>query len=194
MGMAQLRQGKGIAFASNDGCEHGHPRGARQVTHDLGACAVHLLSRLRPMLHRVRAGGEEPLAVASRAAQPAELSGGAEGRGAESVGVPAVQPWAVEPIGCGSSGGALGLTGIDQADLQATGLQECEEGHPGDAGRCHGDGDHATVKEPVGEGVEVDGEGAETAHGLRVAPRGHGHPVLGFADIDPRSMGVGEWE
>ena len=50
------------------------------------------------------------------------------------------------------------------------------------------------VNEPVGQGVEVGGEGAETTHGLGVAPRGHGDPVLGFADVDARGMGVAELE
>ena len=77
-----------------------------------------------PMLQMVRAVGEEPLAVASIAAQHADLLGGAEGRGEQAVGVQALQPLAVEPIGCGSSGGAFGLTGIDQEDLRLTGLPE----------------------------------------------------------------------
>ena len=49
-------------------------------------------------------------------------------------------------------------------------------------------------KEPVGQGVAVDGERAETAHGLRDAPRGHGDPVLGFADINACGAGVADLE
>src|SRR5205807_3383223 len=32
------------------------------------------------------------------------------------------------------------------------------------------------------------------AHGLGVAPRGHGDPVLGFADVDASGMGVADLE
>ena len=43
MGIAQLGQGEGVAFASDDGMENGHPRDTRQVTHDLGEFEIHLL-------------------------------------------------------------------------------------------------------------------------------------------------------
>jgi hypothetical protein len=43
MGGAQLGQGEGIAFASDDGMENGQPRDTRQGTYDLGECAIHLL-------------------------------------------------------------------------------------------------------------------------------------------------------
>ena len=53
--VAQLGQGEGIAFASDDGFENGHPRDARQVTHDLGEFEIHLLQGLVHMLNMVRA-------------------------------------------------------------------------------------------------------------------------------------------
>jgi hypothetical protein len=106
----------------------------------------------------------------------------------------ALEPLTVEPIGLGATGDALRLTGVDQQHLQASRFQELKEGNPVDASRFHGNGGHATVKEPVGQGVEVDGERAETAHGLGVTPRGHGDPVLGFADVDARGVGVADLE
>jgi hypothetical protein len=75
-----------------------------------------------PMLNRVRAIGEEQLAVAERAAEPTDLLSGAESRRKEAVGVEALEPLAGEPIGCGPTGGALGLAGLNQEDLQASGL------------------------------------------------------------------------
>jgi len=86
------------------------------------------------------------------------------------------------------------LSRIDQQDLHAPRLQELEQGNPVDAGRFHGGGGHATVDEPVGQGVEVGGECAETAHGLGIAPRGHGDPVLGFADVNASGVGVADLE
>jgi hypothetical protein len=146
------------------------------------------------MLHMVRAIGEEHLAVAERAAEYTDLRSGAESRRKETVGVEALEPLAVEPIGVGPTGSALGLAGIDQEYLQAPGLQELKQGHPVHPGRCHRDGGHATVKEPVGQGVKVSGEGTETTHRLGVAPRRHGDPVLGFADVKARGMGVADLE
>ena len=155
---------------------------------------MHLLQGLVPVLHRVRAVGEEPLAVAERAAQHADLVVGAEGRSEQPIGVQALQPLAVEPIGFRSSGGAFGLTRVDQEDLQAARLQEFTHGNPGDPGGCHRHRGDAAVEEPVGEGIEVGGEGTEAADRLGSAIWWHGHPVLGFADIDPRGMGMVEWE
>jgi len=64
MGVAQLGQGHGSAFAGDDGVEDGHASGAWKVTDDLGECAVHLLQGLMHMLNMVRAVGQEHLAVA----------------------------------------------------------------------------------------------------------------------------------
>jgi len=106
----------------------------------------------------------------------------------------ALQPLAIEPIGFRSAGGALRLAGIHQQDLQTTRLQEREQRNPVDTGGFHGDGGHATVNEPVGQGVEVGGAGAKTTHGLGVAPWGHGDPVLGFTNVDARSVRVADLE
>ena len=109
---------------------------------------------------------------------------GPKGASEQPVGMQALQPLAIESIGFRTAGSALGLTRINQEDLHATGFQEFEEGNPVDASGFHGDGGDAAVDEPVGQDVEVGGEGAETAYGLGGAIRGHGHPVLGFADVD----------
>ena len=106
----------------------------------------------------------------------------------------ALQPLASEPSGVRSAGSALRVAGIDQEDLHAPRLAQVEQGHPGDPGGFHGDGGHTTVNEPVGQGVEGGGEGAETTHGLGGAPRGPGDPMLGCAAVDARGMGVAELE
>jgi len=82
----------------------------------------------------------------------------------------ALPPRAIEPIGVGAAGDVRGLAGIAQEHLHAPGLSQCKQGNPGDPGGCHGDGGDATVDEPVGQGVEVGGEGAETAYGWGGAP------------------------
>jgi hypothetical protein len=87
---------------------------------------VHLLQRLVHVLHMMGSVGEEHLAVAHRAAEHAELVGGAEGSGKQAVGVQALEPLAVEPSGFGPSGGPFGLPWVEQHDLEATGFQEFE--------------------------------------------------------------------
>src|SRR5438105_6169252 len=124
------------------------------------------------MLNMVRAIGEKHLAVTEIAAEHTDLLSGAESRRKETVGVEALEPLAVEPIGFGPTGGALGLAGIDQEYLQAPGLQELKQGNPVDPGRFHRDGGHATLNEPVGQGVKVSGEGAERRTGCGSRPGG----------------------
>jgi len=138
--------------------------------------------------------GEQHLAVAQVAAQHAPLVVWPEGPGAQPVGVQPLQPLTSEPSGCRAAGGALGVAGIDEEHLHAPGLSKFKHGHPVDPGGCHGAGGHATGKEPVGEGIEVGSEGAETAYGLRGAIRWDGHPVLGFADVDACGVGVADLE
>jgi hypothetical protein len=82
------------------------------------------------MLTMVRGGGEEPLAVAERAAEHTDLISGTESRCEQAVGVEALPPLAVEAISFRAAGGALGLARVDQHDLEAPSLQELEEGHP----------------------------------------------------------------
>ena len=78
----------------------------------------------------------------------------------------ALQPLAVEPIGFRSSRGALGLPGVDQEDLDTARLQEFKQGNPVDPGGFHGHRGDTAVEKPVGEGLEVSGEGAEPADRL----------------------------
>ena len=129
-----------------------------------------------------------------RAAQHAHVGLGPKGPSEEPVGMQTLQPRAIEAIGFRAAGDAFGLAGIDQEHLQAPGFSQCKQGNPVDPGGFHGDSGDATVDEPVSQGVEVSGEGAETAHGLGVAPRGHGDPVLGFADINACGVGVADLE
>ena len=86
------------------------------------------------------------------------------------------------------------MPGVDQQDLHAPRFQELKKGNPVDASRFHRDGGDSTVNEPVSQGVEVDGERAETAHRLGVAPRGHGNPVLGLPDVEASGVGVADLE
>ncbi len=51
----------------------------------------------------------------------------------------------------------------------------------------------STGKGPGGQRVEVGGARAETAHGLVIAPRRHGDPVLGFADVDTSGVVLQTW-
>ena len=192
--VAQLREVLRVALARDNGLEDGHAGHPGNITDDLRALEMHLFSGLWHRLHMVGGVGNEPLPVTERAAQHAHVGLGPQGASEPAVGRQALQPLAIEPSGFRSAGSALRLAGIDQEDLHAPSLSQFEQENPVDPGGCHGDGGHTTVNEPVGQGGEVGGAGAETTHGVGVAPRGHGAPGLGFTDVDARGMGVAELE
>ena len=106
--LAQLRQALRVALTRDDGFDDGHAGHTREITHDLGEFEVHLLQGLVHVLNMVGGRGEQP------------------------IGMQTLQPLAVEPIGFRTTGGALGLAGIDEEHLHAPGLQERKQGHPGD--------------------------------------------------------------
>ncbi|MBM3226800.1 MAG: hypothetical protein FJZ47_23800 [Candidatus Tectomicrobia bacterium] len=132
--VAQLRQRHRIAFASDDGFEDGHAGHPRDLTDDLGELEIHLFSGLVQMLNMVGGVGAQHLAVAQVPAEHAHLIVRTEGPGEQPVSVQALEPFTVEPIGLRSTGGALGLAGIDEEHLHAPGLSQFKQGNPVDPG------------------------------------------------------------
>ena len=86
------------------------------------------------MLHMVGGVGQEPLAVPQRAAQHAHVGVRPKGASEEPVGMQALQPLAIEPIGFRSAGDTLGLAGVDQEHLHAPGFSQFKQGNPVDPG------------------------------------------------------------
>jgi hypothetical protein len=187
--VAQRREGLWIALARHESFDNGHAGGAGDVTDAVGACEGHLRQGLWPVLHRLGSRGAQPVAVAPGATQHAALRRRPPGASEQPVGRQALPPLASKGSGCGPSGSALDVAGINQQDLETTRLPERAHGHPGDAGRCHRDRGDTAVEEPVGEGIEGGGAGAKAAHGLGDALWWHGHPVLGFAEVHAGGVG-----
>jgi hypothetical protein len=104
--------------------------------------------------------------------------------------VQTLNPLAVADVVLGTAGQRPRLAGIDEADVEAPGLEQLEKGDPVDAGRLQGDIGHAAGFQPVGEGLEVDREGAEAAHRLTVSVGRDSDPVLRRADVDAAGVGV----
>ena len=65
----------------------------------------------------------------------------------------------------------LGVTGVDQQNLEAALLQELKHRNPVDPGRLHGDRLDPALLEPVRQTIKIIGEGAERADRLRSAIR-----------------------
>jgi hypothetical protein len=85
----------------------------------------------------------------------------------------------------------LHTPGVDEFDVEAAFFEDLEEGDPVDAGGLHGDGGHAAGGEPVGQGVEVGGEGFELSDvlALGIGAGWDRDEVRVGADVDAGGMG-----
>jgi hypothetical protein len=152
---------------------------------------VHLLEGLVNVLDVLGAAAQEHGALTEEASQQGDVGGRAEGAIEQAEGVELLDPLTVEHVSLAARD-VLHATGIDEADLEEAFFEDLEEGDPVDAGGLHGDGGDATGGEPVGEGVEVGGEGFEFADVLPMgigAGRDGGEVGVG-ADVDAGGMGV----
>jgi hypothetical protein len=108
-------------------------------------------------------------------------------------------PLAIDHVGLGPARRMLGLPRIDQQHFEAATRQQIVQGDPVHAGRFHGHRRHAAHLQPVGDGFQIGGVGAELAHPrrqLRVGidearrhvRRRHRHEMLPAMHVDSRRM------
>jgi hypothetical protein len=152
---------------------------------------VHLCEGLVDVLDVLGAVAQEHRPLAEEAPQEGDVSGGAEGAVEQAEGVELLDPLAIEDVGL-AAGDVLHAAGVDETDLEAPIFEDLDEGDPVDAGGLHGDGGDPASSEPVGEGVEVGGEGVELPHVLAfgVGAWGNCGEVGMGADIDAGGVGV----
>jgi hypothetical protein len=187
--VAQARQHRAVALALADRVEDREPGLAGEVADHVVQMEVHLIERFLHALQMFAARAHEALAVAHEAAHRAHR-GRRPKRGVQRAhGVEKLQPLAVLDVGL-AAGHVFDVPGVDQAHLQAARLEDLKQRHPVDAGRLHRDGRDLAGDEPVGQRVQVRGEGAERAHRLRVAVRRHGHAMQRGAQIDAGGIGA----
>lgn len=84
----------------------------------------------------------------------------------------------------------LDVVGVDQIDPKAAGFQDLVDGTPVDAGGLHGDGLNLACSQPVGQRVQIGGEGREDSHRLDIAIFGDAGVDLFRADIQARGVQV----
>src|SRR5579864_5811473 len=95
-----------------------------------------------------------------------------------------LNPLAVVDVGLGATVDLGNRPSIDQKDLEASLLEEFIEGDPVDAGGLHGDGIDTTGSEPIGERLEIGGEGVEAADRRGIAVGRNGNPMDTVVDVD----------
>jgi hypothetical protein len=99
-----------------------------------------------------------------------------------------------EPLRVGHVGLAAGhvlhVPGVDEADLEAAGLENLEHWNPVDASRLHHDGLDPAGGEPLGQGMQILGEGAEGTDRLFRPIRRNSDEQLGSANVDAGAVGL----
>ncbi len=126
---------------------------------------------------------DEPRAVTQDCPHGADGVRGPEGASEEPDGVEVLEPLAVLDIGLPARD-VLDVAGVHQADLEAPGLQELEQGDPVHARRLHRHRGDAGLLQPGRQGEEILGEGPEGANRPRLAIERDADVDLSGAHID----------
>ena len=84
----------------------------------------------------------------------------------------------------------LGVTGVDDHHLEAALIEDLVERDPVDAGRLHRHRLDPALLEPVGQAMQVGGEGPEGPHRLGIAAGTDRCHVQGGADVNGGRMGM----
>ena len=100
-----------------------------------------------------------------------------------------LDPLAVEDVGLFARH-ILDVTGVDQIDLKAPRFQDVVAGNPVDPRRLHGHGVHTAGFQPIGQGVQVTGEGLEHPDRDFIAAFGHSDIDLVVADVQSSRVEV----
>ena len=125
-----------IALAGQNGPDDPQPGDPGHVADHAVQLQIHLDQGFLNVLDVSAGVLDQPGAVAPVGAQDADLVGRAEGGGQEAVAVELLQPLAILDVGF-AAGQVLDVAGVDQADLEAVGLQDLADRDPVDAGRLH---------------------------------------------------------
>ena len=186
--VAVAGQDRRVPLAGDDGAEDAQPGHTRDVTDDAGEQKIHLDEGL---LHPLDLRGgqlDQGGAVPQIGPQRDDAGGGAEAAAQQAVDVEVAEPLAVGHVTL-AAGDVADVAGVDQQYLEAPGFEDVEDGDPIHPGGFHGHVCNPTRGEPVGEAVEVAGEGGEGPHRLRIAVRRDGDHVSGGAAIDAGRIG-----
>jgi hypothetical protein len=112
-----------------------------------------------------------------RAALHTDVVSGTKRPAEQAVTVELVEPLAILDVCCPPRD-LLCVMGSDQLDVKAVGLQHLTQRHPGDAGGFPHDRLEVTLREPLGDGVQICRTRAATPYRLVIALCWHGHPMV----------------
>lgn len=189
MGVAVLSEDEGIPLALDDGTQNGHTGTAGDVADDIVQLDVHLVQGFLHMLDVRGTVADKHIALAGNSAEASDLFCWTEGSGEQAVAVKLLEPLAIEDVGL-FAGDVFHVAGIDEADFNASMLEDIIQRYPVDAGGFHGHTGDATGQEPVGKIVKVTGESRESSDRFAVAVGWHSSIDFCGSDVDAGSVGV----
>ena len=169
-------QDLGVALAGDDVAEDREPGLPDNVADDERQLEIHLDERLLHPADVVPGGVDDDVAVAYEGAHGEDRSGGAKAATQEPDAVELAQPLTVLDIAL-AAGDVFDVAGVDEQHLDPPGLEDVVDRDPVDAGGFHGNTGDPTGDEPVGEALEVRGEGREGLDGEGV-PIGRDRDVV----------------
>jgi hypothetical protein len=184
-----LRQDVGVGLAGDDVADDVLPGHAGDIAEHDGQLQVHLHQSL---LHALDVRGctlHQGLAVTQVGAQHGDGGGRPEAGRQQAHAVQFLEPLAVHDIALPGRD-VLDVPRVDEHHVEPAGLQDLVERDPVDPGGFHRDAGDAAGQQPVGEAVEIRGEGLERAHRGRVPVGGNGHVMHLGPAIDAGGIGV----
>ena len=121
--------------------------------------------------------------MAQQRAEGEDRGGGPEAAAQQANTVEFAQPLRVLDIAFAARH-VLDVARVDEQNLEPARLEDVVDRDPVDPGGFHGDTGDATGNEPVGQPLEVGGEGAERLHRGRVPIGRDRHEMVGRATVD----------
>ena len=166
---------------------------ADDVADDARQEEVHLDERLLHPLDVGAGGLDERVPMAQQRAEGEDRGGGPKTAAQQADTVQLAEPLTVLDVAF-APGDVFDVTGVDEQHLQPARFKNVVDRDPVDPGGFHGDGGDLAGDEPVGEAVEVGGEGPEGLDRRGVSIGGDGHIVLGGATVDAGDIDLNTFE
>ena len=179
MRVAVLGEDVRVVLAGHEVTENLESGEADDVADDERQLEIHLDQALLHPPDVVPGGVHEDVAVAHEGAEGEDRRGGPEAAAQQADTVQLAQPLTVFDVAH-----VFDVAGVDEEHLNAARFEDVVDRNPVDPGGLHRDAGDATGDEPIGEALEVGGEGPEALHRRGVPIGRDRHIVLAGAAVD----------
>ena len=168
-GGPRLREGMGLALASDDRAAQTHARHAGHSTQNVRQRPRHLLQGLLPRLPRLAPPLAQRVSMAEATTALTPLLGRTTRGCKHPITMERLPPSTSKAIGLGASRDMLDVAGVDQGHRAAARLQPLPPRNPGDARRFHHARREPPGRQPVGETMPSTGKGTKWLERLALA-------------------------